>query len=375
MFPLVRKPLHFSFSTVTTKISFLWCVIRFLGLSTVASPIYKFGGKSVGWRFLFVTISTIDSIALGLSAAVLSTKLLQKKKKKKNYKKNFFKGTLLKAGRAKIELASCVLVCGTCLHMTGTWKYHTSCWQLTVHVSRGFCCGFLLLPHNQQAKGNSRRKWAAREATAHPKHCLQHTEVSWPSSTQVPAHMAGTTKCHTHTSVRPLFQEINFWGIHSLFSVHWHLCISRSTAKHSQHPASQPAATDSEERPWMSKPLFVLHSGLVPWKLGAGQKSEGRQKQSEKLCISSSQPYAYLPLLLSFISTASPNSTQSSSNTPAYASFSSPTSPREQLTVGGFVAIGLSRDCLAEHCGFSTTRFRLLFKLFLPHLPTPPSER
>lgn len=196
----------------------------------------------------------------------------RKKKKKKNYKKNFFKGTLLKAGRAKIELASCVLVCGTCLHMTGTWKYHTSCWQLTVHVSRGFCCGFLLLPHNQQAKGNSRRKWAAREATAHPKHCLQHTEVSWPSSTQVPAHMAGTTKCHTHTSVRPLFQEINFWGIHSLFSVHWHLCISRSTAKYSQHPASQPAATDSEERPWMSKPLFVLHSGLVPWKLGAGAK-------------------------------------------------------------------------------------------------------
>lgn len=46
-----------------------------------------------------------------MSAAVLSTKLLPKKKKK-NYKKNFFKGTLLKAGRAKIRLASCVLVCG-----------------------------------------------------------------------------------------------------------------------------------------------------------------------------------------------------------------------------------------------------------------------
>lgn len=36
----------------------------------------------------------------------------KKKKKKRNYKKNFFKGTLLKAGRAKIRLASCVLVCG-----------------------------------------------------------------------------------------------------------------------------------------------------------------------------------------------------------------------------------------------------------------------
>lgn len=35
-----------------------------------------------------------------------------KKKKKRNYKKNVFKGTFLKAGRAKISLASCVLVCG-----------------------------------------------------------------------------------------------------------------------------------------------------------------------------------------------------------------------------------------------------------------------
>lgn len=33
-------------------------------------------------------------------------------RKKKKYKNNFFKGTLLKAGRAKIRLASCVLVCG-----------------------------------------------------------------------------------------------------------------------------------------------------------------------------------------------------------------------------------------------------------------------
>lgn len=32
------------------------------------------------------------------------------RKKKKNYKKNFFKGTLLKTHRAKIRLASCVLV-------------------------------------------------------------------------------------------------------------------------------------------------------------------------------------------------------------------------------------------------------------------------
>lgn len=134
----------FLFLNSNTKISYSfgassdsWAFLHWL------QPIYNFGGKSVGRRFLFVSISIIDSIAAGLSAAVLSTKLLQEKKKKKNYKKNFFKGTLLKAGRAKIELASCVLVCGTCLHMTGTWKYHTSRWQLAVHVSRGFCCGFL----------------------------------------------------------------------------------------------------------------------------------------------------------------------------------------------------------------------------------------
>lgn len=83
---------------------FLRRVIRFLGLSTLASPIYKFGGKSVGRRFLFVSISIIDSIAAGLSAAVLSTKLLQEKKKKRIIKRISLKGLFSRLGELKLNL-------------------------------------------------------------------------------------------------------------------------------------------------------------------------------------------------------------------------------------------------------------------------------
>lgn len=133
----------------------------FLFLNSNTKISYSFGASSYSWAFLhwlrlFINLGgkawgSDFFLFLFQSLIVLQQdcQLLYyqpncfRKKKKKNYKKNFFKGTLLKAGRAKIELASCVLVCGTCLHMTGTWKYHTSRWQLAVHVSRGFCCGFL----------------------------------------------------------------------------------------------------------------------------------------------------------------------------------------------------------------------------------------
>lgn len=143
-----------------------------------------------------------------------------------------------------------------------------------------------------------------------------------------------------------------------------------------QPPPSFPgtAGTDSEERPQLSKLLFVPQSGLVPRKLGAGAKVRRQTEAVREASYFQLIALCLLLLLLSFKSTASPNSTRSSSNTPTYAPFSPPASPGEQLTVGGFVAIRPNRDCLAQHCSFNTTRFWSLFELFLPHLLTPPSE-
>jgi len=95
----------FLFLNSNTKISYSfgassdsWAFLHWL------QPIYNFGGKSVGRRFLFVSISIIDSIAAGLSAAVLSTKLLQEKKKKRIIKRISLKGLFSRLGELKLNL-------------------------------------------------------------------------------------------------------------------------------------------------------------------------------------------------------------------------------------------------------------------------------
>jgi len=143
MFPPVRKPLRFSFSTATPKSHIPSARHQIPGpFYTGFNLFIILGGKAWGGDFFLFLFQSLIVLQQDCQLLYYQPNCFRKKKKK-NYKKNFFKGTLLKAGRAKIELASCVLVCGTCLHMTGTWKYHTSRWQLAVHVSRGFCCGFL----------------------------------------------------------------------------------------------------------------------------------------------------------------------------------------------------------------------------------------
>lgn len=94
----------FLFLNSNTKISYSfgassdsWAFLHWL------QPIYNFGGKSVGRRFLFVSISIIDSIAAGLSAAVLSTKLLQEKKKR-IIKRISLKGLFSRLGELKLNL-------------------------------------------------------------------------------------------------------------------------------------------------------------------------------------------------------------------------------------------------------------------------------
>lgn len=102
MFPLVRKPLHFSFSTATTtKISFLWRVIRFLGLSTVASPIYKFGGKSVGRRFLFLLFQPLIVLQWDCQLLYYQPNCFRKKR---IIKRISLKGLFSRLGELKLNL-------------------------------------------------------------------------------------------------------------------------------------------------------------------------------------------------------------------------------------------------------------------------------
>lgn len=92
-------------------------------------------------------------MAAGLSAAVLSTKLLQKKKKKKGIIKRIsLKGHFSRLVELKLDLPAVFWFVGTCLHMTGTWKYHALLWQFDVLVSRGVCYGFPQLPHGQSKR-------------------------------------------------------------------------------------------------------------------------------------------------------------------------------------------------------------------------------
>lgn len=63
-------------------------------------------------------------------------------------KKRIIKGISLKGHfsrlvELKLDLPAVFWFVGTCLHMTGTWKYHALLWQFAVLVSRGVCNGFL----------------------------------------------------------------------------------------------------------------------------------------------------------------------------------------------------------------------------------------
>lgn len=93
-------------------------------------------------------------MAAGLSAAVLSTKLLQKKK---IIKRISLKGHFSRLVALKLDLPAVFWFVGTCLHMTGTWKYHALLWQFAVLVSKGFRYGFPYVPHSQ----SKRAAWEA----------------------------------------------------------------------------------------------------------------------------------------------------------------------------------------------------------------------
>lgn len=52
------------------------------------------------------------------------------------------KGHFSRLVELKLDLPAVFWFVGTCLHMTGTWKYHALLWQFAVLISRGFCYGF-----------------------------------------------------------------------------------------------------------------------------------------------------------------------------------------------------------------------------------------
>lgn len=63
------------------------------------------------------------------------------KKKKRIIKRISLKGHFSRLVELKLDLPAVFWFVGTCLHMTGTWKYHTLLWQFAVLVSREFWYG------------------------------------------------------------------------------------------------------------------------------------------------------------------------------------------------------------------------------------------